>query len=101
MASEAHQHIGTQGLIREKNRILDLLEADSGNFVLPFAPGFKILTVANPDTARFLLSLKPEFVKKAGFGDKVFGGDLSLGIRFLHLLIVRRIILAPEESFLC
>ena len=76
MAFEYPKHSGTQGIIREKNRLLDVLKADTSNgFVLRYAPGMKIFTVADPDTARFLMSLKPEFVKKGGFSDMLFGND--------------------------
>ena len=76
MASEVPKHFGTQGIIREKNRLLELLKADASNgFVMRFVPGLKIFTVADPDTARCLMSLKPEFVKKAGLSDMLFGDD--------------------------
>ena len=76
MASEVPKHFGTQGIIREKNRLLELLKADASNgFVMRFVPGLKIFTVADPDTARCLMSLKPEFVKKAGLSDMHFGDD--------------------------
>ena len=76
MISEIHKHIGTQGVIREKNRLLDILKTDASNgFVMRFFPGLKIFAVADPDTARCLMSLKPEFVKKAGLSDMHFGDD--------------------------
>ena len=76
MASEIPKHLGTEGMIREKNRLLDILQSDSCiGYLMRYAPGLKIFNVADPDTARCLMSLRPEFVEKAGLSDMLFGDD--------------------------
>ena len=38
-------------------------------------PTFKILLVAEPSLAQFLMNLNPEWVKKAGLSNELFGDD--------------------------
>ena len=76
MASEFEKHTGSEGAIRSKNAACDRLKSDeAGGMVGKFGPGLRIFITSNPETAKFLMTLKPEMVEKAGLSDMLFGDD--------------------------
>ena len=76
MAGEFEKYTGSEGAIRSKNAACDRLRSDqAGGMVGKFGPGLRIFITANPETAKFLMTLKPEMVEKAGLSDMLFGDD--------------------------
>ena len=54
---------------------LKLKSDEAGGAVFKFGPGVKVLITSDPEMAKFLLTLKPEMVEKAGLSDMWFGDD--------------------------
>ena len=66
----------SEGIIRAKNKIADETGADlTGGMVWKFAPWVRVFAASDPETARVLMTLKPEYVTKAGLSDMLFGDD--------------------------
>ena len=76
MASEYEKYACSEGTIRSKNAACDRLGSDkAGGIVGKFSPWTRIFTPSSLEMAKFLLTLKPEMVEKAGLKDVVFGDD--------------------------
>ena len=62
--------------IRVKNKACDELGVDAkGGYVTVLGPGIRIFFATQPEVAKFLMTLKPELVVKAGLSDILFGDD--------------------------
>ena len=52
----------SEGIIRAKNKIADQTGADlTGGMVWKFAPWVRVFAASDPETARVLMTLKPEY----------------------------------------
>ena len=49
--------------------------ADNAGAYVFRGPSLRIFTVIDPSLAKFLMTLKPEMVEKAGLSDMMFGDD--------------------------
>lgn len=75
-AGEFEKHAGSEGSIRSKNAACNELKTEeAGGMVAKFGPALRIFVTSDPETAKFLLTLKPEMVEKAGMSDVWFGDD--------------------------
>ena len=72
-ASEKTKYGRSEGILRAKNAFQD--KHQSPHLVWKFAPWLRMFATSDPETARVLMTLKPELVKKAGLSDMLFGDD--------------------------
>ena len=62
--------------LRIKNKACDELGVDAkGGYVTQLGPGIRVFFTTQPEMAKFLMSLKPELVAKAGLSNILFGDD--------------------------
>ena len=62
--------------LRIKNKACDELGVDAkGGYVTLLGPGIRVFFTTQPEMAKFLMSLKPELVSKAGLSNILFGDD--------------------------
>ena len=74
--AEFTKYEGSEGALRSKNKECDKIRADEiGGYVARFGPSLRFLMATDPELAKFLMSLRPETVKKAGLSDMLFGDD--------------------------
>lgn len=70
-----HQTQSEHGL-RVKNKVCNKLGTDEkGGYVTRLGPGDRIFFATQPELAKFLMTIKPEFVGKVGLTDMLFGDD--------------------------
>ena len=76
MVAEFEKHEGTEGALRSKNKECDKLKADDvGGYIVRFGPSMRFFMATDPTLAKFLMTMKPEMVEKAGLSDMLFGDD--------------------------